>query len=176
MSLPEILTLEEVAQYLRVNNKTVYRLAKDGKLPAFKVGRNWRFHRADVERYITYKYHIFGTVGVRSDFYKAEVLQRYLNDSQKYYIFDEAFSGTLGLREFYYDWKKGKVQEKNQFVDLSYKKVRLNLASPGEPVKWALLVVLTPEQAQKLQSIPEEYNHWRKYWVHYLTLPNSEIV
>lgn len=176
MLLPEILTIEEVAKYLRVDVQTVYRLVKSGKLPAFKAGRKWRFHRADVERYVTYKYHIFGTIGVRSNFFKAEVLQRYIDDPQKYYIFDEAFSGKLGLRELYYDWKSGKISDKNNFVEIPYKKVRFNLASPSEPHRWALVVVLTPTEMEKIMSNTEEYKHWTKYTVHHLDFPNSEIV
>ncbi|MCU7839414.1 MAG: helix-turn-helix domain-containing protein [Candidatus Thiodiazotropha sp. (ex Troendleina suluensis)] len=48
----EILTLKEVAQYLKLAEKTAYRLAADGKLPGFKVGGSWRFKRADIEQWI----------------------------------------------------------------------------------------------------------------------------
>jgi len=39
----EILTLKEVANYLKLAEKTAYRLAAEGKLPGFKVGGSWRF-------------------------------------------------------------------------------------------------------------------------------------
>ena len=48
----EILTLKEVAQYLKLAEKTAYRLAADGKLPGFKVGGSWRFKREDIEIWI----------------------------------------------------------------------------------------------------------------------------
>ena len=48
----EILTLKEVASYLKLAEKTAYRLASDGKLPGFKVGGSWRFKNEDVERWI----------------------------------------------------------------------------------------------------------------------------
>lgn len=48
----EILTLKEVAQYLKLAEKTAYRLAAEGKLPGFKVGGSWRFKRVEVERWI----------------------------------------------------------------------------------------------------------------------------
>jgi excisionase family DNA binding protein len=48
----EILTLKEVADYLKLAEKTAYRLAADGKLPGFKVGGSWRFKAADIERWI----------------------------------------------------------------------------------------------------------------------------
>lgn len=48
----EILTLKEVAEYLKLAEKTAYRLAADGKLPGFKVGGSWRFKREDVHSWI----------------------------------------------------------------------------------------------------------------------------
>ncbi len=52
--MPEdILTIREVADYLKVTERTLYRLVQDGKLPAFKVGNSWRFRREDLERWIS---------------------------------------------------------------------------------------------------------------------------
>lgn len=48
----EILTLKEVAEYLKLAEKTAYRLAADGKLPGFKVGGSWRFKTDDIEYWI----------------------------------------------------------------------------------------------------------------------------
>lgn len=48
----QILTLKEVAVYLRLAEKTAYRLASEGKLPGFKVGGSWRFKREDLEAWI----------------------------------------------------------------------------------------------------------------------------
>lgn len=48
----EIMTLKEVAEYLKVAEKTAYRLVAEGKLPGFKVGGSWRFKRADIEQWI----------------------------------------------------------------------------------------------------------------------------
>lgn len=48
----DILTLEEVAAYLKAGKRTVYRLAQEGKIPAFKLGGTWRFRRSDLERWI----------------------------------------------------------------------------------------------------------------------------
>lgn len=49
----EILTLKEVATYLKLAEKTAYRLAAEGKLPGFKVGGSWRFTRGDIEQWIS---------------------------------------------------------------------------------------------------------------------------
>lgn len=48
----QILTVKQVAEYLKVNERTVYRMATAGKLPAFKVGASWRFKQAEIERWI----------------------------------------------------------------------------------------------------------------------------
>lgn len=46
----DILTIREVAEYLKNNEKTAYRLAAEGKLPGFKVGGAWRFRRDEIEK------------------------------------------------------------------------------------------------------------------------------
>jgi excisionase family DNA binding protein len=48
----QILTLKEVADYLKLTEKTAYRLVAEGKLPGFKVGGAWRFKREDLEAWI----------------------------------------------------------------------------------------------------------------------------
>jgi len=47
-----ILTIKDVAQYLKVNERTIYRLAASGDIPAFKVGNSWRFKREDLENWM----------------------------------------------------------------------------------------------------------------------------
>lgn len=49
---PEVMTLEQVADYLQVGIHTVYRLRDSGKLKAAKVGRIWRVRKADVDAYL----------------------------------------------------------------------------------------------------------------------------
>jgi excisionase family DNA binding protein len=46
------LTTEEVLEYLQVNLRTVYRLIKAGKIPAVRVGRQWRFRKVDIDRWL----------------------------------------------------------------------------------------------------------------------------
>ena len=48
----QILTLKEVAEYLKLAEKTAYKLAAEGKLPGFKVGGSWRFKAVDIECWI----------------------------------------------------------------------------------------------------------------------------
>ena len=47
-----IMTIGEVADYLKVTERTIYRLAGAKQIPAFKVGGSWRFSKADIDRWI----------------------------------------------------------------------------------------------------------------------------
>lgn len=49
---PEILTIEEVAAYLRVSDRTVYEWAQKGQIPCGKIGTSWRFKRDDIARWV----------------------------------------------------------------------------------------------------------------------------
>jgi excisionase family DNA binding protein len=48
----QILTVKEVADYLKINERTVYRMAAGDKIPAFKVGASWRFKLVELEEWI----------------------------------------------------------------------------------------------------------------------------
>jgi len=48
----EIMTAKEVASYLKLHPLTVHRYAREGKIPAFKIGTDWRFHKKYIESWI----------------------------------------------------------------------------------------------------------------------------
>ena len=48
----EIFTVEQLAKLLHLHAITIYRLAKQGKIPGFKVGGRWRFNRNELERWM----------------------------------------------------------------------------------------------------------------------------
>lgn len=48
----ELLTTAEVAAYLKLSQRTAWRWCKDGRLPAFKVGHQWRVARRDLEKFV----------------------------------------------------------------------------------------------------------------------------
>ncbi len=52
MSEENVFTVQELATYLRMKPVTIYKHAKAGKLPAFKVGANWRFKKSTIDRWI----------------------------------------------------------------------------------------------------------------------------
>jgi excisionase family DNA binding protein len=62
------LTTEEVLEYLNVNLRTVYRLIKAGSIPAVRVGRQWRFRKRDIDKWLEGQRHsdIKGTGTARS--------------------------------------------------------------------------------------------------------------
>jgi len=48
----DIMTVKEVADYLKITEKTAYRLAAEGKIPGFKVGGAWRFRQTEIDKWI----------------------------------------------------------------------------------------------------------------------------
>jgi len=56
-AVPRILTAKEVADYLRCHISTVYRLAKTGKLPGFRLGADWRFREDALQNWLDVELH-----------------------------------------------------------------------------------------------------------------------
>lgn len=48
----DILTLKELAEYLKIAEKTLYLYAREGRIPAIKIGSAWRFRRADIAAWL----------------------------------------------------------------------------------------------------------------------------
>ena len=53
--MPEILTVQEVCQYLRIAKPTLYRYVRSGGLPGFKMGKMWKFHRHMIDNWVQTK-------------------------------------------------------------------------------------------------------------------------
>ena len=53
--VPEILTVRQLASYLQMDEHTIYRLAKSGKIPAMKIGAEWRFKKNLIDKWIEEK-------------------------------------------------------------------------------------------------------------------------
>jgi len=49
---PEVMTVDEVCEYLRIPKSSLYRLAQGGRIPCQKVGKHWRFHREAIEKWL----------------------------------------------------------------------------------------------------------------------------
>lgn len=48
----DVLTIDDLAEYLKLSKSTLYKLAQEGKIPGQKVGRHWRFHKAVIDRWL----------------------------------------------------------------------------------------------------------------------------
>jgi excisionase family DNA binding protein len=57
MNSETLLSVKQVAEYLQLNQTTIYAWAQQGKLPAIKVGRSWRFRRKDLEAWLDENMH-----------------------------------------------------------------------------------------------------------------------
>jgi len=53
MQPPEVLSIDELAEYLKVSKSSLYKLAQQGKVPGQKVGKHWRFSKEAVDRWLT---------------------------------------------------------------------------------------------------------------------------
>ena len=54
--MDQLLTIDEVASYMRVSRFTVYRLAKSHFIPATKIGRQWRFQKEEIDQWVKNQY------------------------------------------------------------------------------------------------------------------------
>ncbi len=52
---PEVLTIDELSEYLLVSKSSLYKLAQQGKVPGQKVGRHWRFRKDAIDRWLEMK-------------------------------------------------------------------------------------------------------------------------
>ena len=51
-SIDDVLTIGELAIYLKIPKSTLYKLAREGKIPSQKIGRHWRFQKRSIERWL----------------------------------------------------------------------------------------------------------------------------
>lgn len=50
--MEKLLTLQQIAQKLQISETTLYKLARNGKIPAIKIGNQWRFKVEDIEKWL----------------------------------------------------------------------------------------------------------------------------
>lgn len=48
-----VMTIDDLAAYLKLSTSTLYKLCAEGKVPGTKVGRHWRFHKTVVDQWLT---------------------------------------------------------------------------------------------------------------------------
>ncbi|MFH1228441.1 MAG: helix-turn-helix domain-containing protein [Planctomycetota bacterium] len=153
-----LMTLKGICDYLKVTRYTVYRLIKDGQLPAIRVGGQWRFRPDEVQRYLDSKQSRYGTISVNQYyFFRYDVLDKYRKDSAKYYIKDEAYQGLVGSKKDYCSvrtmGRKNLPDGVKVFYDLRYRKI----------VTKEKLATLAVNHKDYDQLPREEYDHWSSF-------------
>ncbi len=52
ITMDKWLTLEQIAEYLQMSTSSIYKMAQAGKIPAYKVGRQWRFKKEEIDAWV----------------------------------------------------------------------------------------------------------------------------
>jgi len=52
LNMDKWLTLEQIAEYLQMSTSSIYKMAQAGKIPAYKVGRQWRFKKEEIDQWV----------------------------------------------------------------------------------------------------------------------------
>ncbi len=84
--MTEIMTVEEMARYLRVNERTIYRLLKRGDIPATRVGRQWRFEKYLIDEWL------------RQNVIEKHVKVLVIDDEELVWLLFEETLGKLGYK------------------------------------------------------------------------------
>lgn len=83
---PEIMAIGETAQYLRISQSSLYKLAQEGRIPCLKVDRHWRFRKQALDRWLA----TYSKIGVLA---KVEGAARIARTGQSYVLTTSAGSG-----------------------------------------------------------------------------------
>jgi len=51
----KLMTIKEVADYLRLSKVTVYKMTRQGKIPALKIGKQWRYNKSEIDSWVKQK-------------------------------------------------------------------------------------------------------------------------
>jgi len=52
LNMDKWLTLEQIAEYLQMSTSSIYKMAQASKIPAYKVGRQWRFKKEEIDKWV----------------------------------------------------------------------------------------------------------------------------
>jgi excisionase family DNA binding protein len=183
---PSLMKLKEVCNYLKVTRQTIYRLIKEGQLPATRVGGQWRFRRPEVEKYLAEKKFRYGLIGIDHCYFSPEVLNKYRSDTggqsapketserkdaDKYYLHEQAYDGWVGNRQEYHaclSRKSGRRQDKLAGKESNTKpgntdKLFVDVHYRKVALKGGYSIVLTPHQYENLPL--EEQKHWMNFLI-----------
>jgi len=60
-----VLTIKELSAYLKIPTSTLYKLAREGKVPCQKIGRHWRFRKQSIDRWLEHHHQRSQTMGTQ---------------------------------------------------------------------------------------------------------------
>ncbi|MFA5794809.1 MAG: helix-turn-helix domain-containing protein [Candidatus Brocadiia bacterium] len=164
----KLMTVKEVAEYMNTSTKTVLRLIRKGKLPAAKVGGQWRVKPEDLEIFLKKRLLYLGQYASPPMYFRPEVLEQYRKDIS-YFVHEAGFDGRIGRKKDYYKdhirrstlgWSKDAFGKDNfnpptTFPEIAFWKVTLNDNSTA--------IVLDP---RAFYNMPEaEQRKWSNYQI-----------
>ncbi|MEE8179497.1 MAG: helix-turn-helix domain-containing protein [bacterium] len=53
--MQRLMTIREIADYLRLSKVTVYKMTRQGKIPALKIGKQWRYNKSEIDSWVKQK-------------------------------------------------------------------------------------------------------------------------
>lgn len=130
-----ILTTEEVLEYLQINLRTVYRLIKAGKIPAIRVGRQWRFRKADLDAWLTGQQVSSSVTAARTTSLSA--VAEHTGDRPRVLVVDDEASirdlltQTLTLADYVVDAAADGAEALNRMKTHAYNLLVTDLRMPG---------------------------------------------
>lgn len=151
-------SLKEAAEYLGISYRTIQRLVKDDKLPAFQVRRQWRLRVTDLEEYVARSIRQRGMATVKPLFFNPIVLDKYKKDKEKFYVFDQAFHGKFGIREQWYNQFFPATAHIATLKEVPYRKVRLKSG--------ATVISIDTDVYYRTIVETDEHFHWLKFLMH----------
>ena len=160
------MTVKEVAEYMNTSTKTVLRLIRKSKLPAAKVGGQWRIKTEDLYVFLKRRLLYLDQYASPPMYFRLGVLEQYRKDNA-YFVLEAGFDGRISRKSDYYKnhirrstlgWTKDAAGKDNfnpptTFPEIAFWKVTLNDNSTA--------IVLDP---RAFYQMPEaEQRKWSKY-------------
>ena len=147
---------------LHISYRTGLKLAKNGSLPVFKVGNQWRIKAADLDQYIRQSKRQ-PSIGEHKVYFNLRVLNRY-RDNPKYFFEESDLEGRFGLKAEFIHQGKDYDFVFEKIADVRFQKM---------PLKGGAMAVCLDSEyyAKTVAGVPDEYSHWHNYRIHYPNLP-----
>ncbi len=169
----KLMRTDEVCRYLKISLRTLYRMIQQGRLPAIKLGHQWRFRFGEISKFLVNR------ALTRPRYFKPDALKQYLDYPEKYEVKEDSQGGWLGLQTVYVTEliKQGKrssaVRAKRVTADYSWQySAKAELPDYKEVfarIRFHRVKIKTGEFI--LMILPDEFNQLpdceQRGWVYY---------